>query len=292
MQWGNPQPRSGGGDAKRDEVGGTSRLRGKVEQASTKTTNKLAGMGDTGTLVLLRHGESEWNASNQFTGWVDVDLTEKGRAEAVRSGQLLAEQNLLPDVLYTSLLRRAITTAHLALDAADRLWIPVRRSWRLNERHYGALQGLNKSETKERYGDEQFMTWRRSYDTPPPPIERGSRYSQDTDPRYANIGGGPLTECLADVVVRFLPYFTDVIVPDLRSGKTVLIVAHGNSLRALVKYLDGMSDEDVVGLNIPTGVPLRYDLDADLRPVVSGGTYLDPEAAAAGAAAVASQGGR
>ncbi|ORB73998.1 phosphoglyceromutase [Mycobacterium scrofulaceum] len=249
-------------------------------------------MGDTGTLVLLRHGESEWNASNQFTGWVDVDLTEKGRAEAVRSGQLLAEQNLLPDVLYTSLLRRAITTAHLALDAADRLWIPVRRSWRLNERHYGALQGLNKSETKERYGDEQFMTWRRSYDTPPPPIERGSRYSQDTDPRYANIGGGPLTECLADVVVRFLPYFTDVIVPDLRSGKTVLIVAHGNSLRALVKYLDGMSDEDVVGLNIPTGVPLRYDLDADLRPVVSGGTYLDPEAAAAGAAAVASQGGR
>ncbi|EFG76525.1 phosphoglycerate mutase 1 family [Mycobacterium parascrofulaceum ATCC BAA-614] len=249
-------------------------------------------MGDTGTLVLLRHGESEWNASNQFTGWVDVDLTEKGRAEAVRSGELLAEQNLLPDVLYTSLLRRAITTAHLALDAADRLWIPVRRSWRLNERHYGALQGLNKAETKERYGDEQFMTWRRSYDTPPPPIERGSRFSQDTDLRYANIGGGPLTECLADVVVRFLPYFTDVIVPDLRSGKTVLIVAHGNSLRALVKYLDGMSDEDVVGLNIPTGIPLRYDLDAELRPVVSGGTYLDPEAAAAGAAAVASQGRR
>ncbi|OCB17265.1 phosphoglyceromutase [Mycobacterium malmoense] len=249
-------------------------------------------MGDTGTLVLLRHGESEWNASNQFTGWVDVDLTEKGRAEAVRSGELLAEQDLLPDVLYTSLLRRAITTAHLALDAADRLWIPVRRSWRLNERHYGALQGLNKAETKERYGDEQFMTWRRSYDTPPPPIERGSQFSQDTDLRYANIGGGPLTECLADVVVRFLPYFTDVIVPDLRSGKTVLIVAHGNSLRALVKYLDGMSDEDVVGLNIPTGIPLRYDLDADLRPVVSGGTYLDPEAAAAGAAAVASQGRR
>ncbi|OBG59263.1 MULTISPECIES: phosphoglyceromutase [unclassified Mycobacterium] len=249
-------------------------------------------MGDTGTLVLLRHGESEWNASNQFTGWVDVDLTEKGRAEAVRSGELLAEQNLLPDVLYTSLLRRAITTAHLALDAADRLWIPVRRSWRLNERHYGALQGLNKAETKDRYGEEQFMTWRRSYDTPPPPIEKGSQFSQDTDPRYADIGGGPLTECLADVVVRFLPYFTDVIVPDLRSGKTVLIVAHGNSLRALVKYLDQMSDDDVVGLNIPTGIPLRYDLDADLRPVVAGGTYLDPEAAAAGAAAVASQGRR
>ncbi|OJZ73991.1 phosphoglyceromutase [Mycobacterium paraffinicum] len=249
-------------------------------------------MGDTGTLVLLRHGESEWNASNQFTGWVDVDLTEKGRAEAVRSGELLAEQNLLPDVLYTSLLRRAITTAHLALDAADRLWIPVRRSWRLNERHYGALQGLNKAETKDRYGEEQFMTWRRSYDTPPPPIEKGSQFSQDTDPRYADIGGGPLTECLADVVVRFLPYFTDVIVPDLRCGKTVLIVAHGNSLRALVKYLDQMSDDDIVGLNIPTGIPLRYDLDTDLWPVVPGGTYLDPEAAAAGAAAVASQGRR
>lgn len=241
-------------------------------------------------MVLLRHGESEWNASNQFTGWVDVGLTEKGRAEAVRGGELLVEHGLVPDVLYTSLLRRAITTADLALDTADRLWIPVRRSWRLNERHYGALQGLDKAEIKNRYGEEQFMAWRRSYDTPPPPIEKGSKYSQDTDPRYANIGGGPLTECLADVVVRFLPYFTDVIVPDLRSGKTVLIVAHGNSLRALVKYLDQMSDEEIVGLNIPTGIPLRYDLDADLRPVVPGGTYLDPEAAAAGAAAVASQG--
>jgi 2,3-bisphosphoglycerate-dependent phosphoglycerate mutase len=247
-------------------------------------------MDDTATLVLLRHGESDWNALNLFTGWVDVGLTEKGRAEAVRSGELLIEHGLLPDVLYTSLLRRAITTAHLALDTADRLWIPVRRSWRLNERHYGALQGLNKAETKERYGEDQFMAWRRSYDTPPPPIERGSEFSQDADPRYANIGGGPLTECLADVVVRFLPYYTDVIVPDLRAGKTVLIVAHGNSLRALVKYLDGMSDDDVVGLNIPTGVPLRYDLDADLRPVLPGGTYLDPEAAAAGAAAVAGQG--
>jgi 2,3-bisphosphoglycerate-dependent phosphoglycerate mutase len=247
-------------------------------------------MGDTATLVLLRHGESDWNALNLFTGWVDVGLTEKGRAEAVRSGELMTEHGLLPDVLYTSLLRRAITTAHLALDTADRLWIPVRRSWRLNERHYGALQGLNKAETQERYGEEQFMTWRRSYDTPPPPIERGSKFSQDTDPRYANIGGGPLTECLADVVARFLPYFTDVIVPDLRTGKTVLIVAHGNSLRALVKYLDEMSDEEIVGLNIPTGIPLRYDLDADVRPVLPGGTYLDPEAAAAGAAAVASQG--
>ncbi|HVQ83477.1 MAG TPA: phosphoglyceromutase [Mycobacterium sp.] len=247
-------------------------------------------MGDTATLVLLRHGESDWNALNLFTGWVDVGLTEKGRAEAVRSGELMTEHDLLPDVLYTSLLRRAITTAHLTLDAADRLWIPVRRSWRLNERHYGALQGLNKAETKERYGEEQFMAWRRSYDTPPPPIEKGSKFSQDGDPRYANIAGGPLTECLADVVARFLPYFTDVIVPDLRTGKTVLIVAHGNSLRALVKHLDGMSDEEIVGLNIPTGIPLRYDLDADMRPLLPGGTYLDPEAAAAGAAAVAGQG--
>jgi 2,3-bisphosphoglycerate-dependent phosphoglycerate mutase len=247
-------------------------------------------MGDTGTLVLLRHGESEWNARNLFTGWVDVGLTEKGRTEAIRAGELLAEEGLLPDVLYTSLLRRAISTAHLTLDSADRLWIPVRRSWRLNERHYGALQGLDKAETKARYGEEQFMAWRRSYDTPPPTIEPGSEFSQDADPRYANISGGPLTECLSDVVDRFLPYFTDVIVGDLRSGKTVLIVAHGNSLRALVKYLDGMSDDDVVGLNIPTGIPLRYDLDAHLRPVVPGGTYLDPDAAAAGAAAVAGQG--
>src|SRR5579875_1851347 len=247
-------------------------------------------MRDAGTLVLLRHGESDWNARNLFTGWVDVDLTDKGRAEAVRSGELLVEHALLPDVVYTSLLRRAISTANLALDAADRHWIPVRRSWRLNERHYGALQGLDKADIKERYGQEQFMAWRRSYDTPPPPIEPGSQFSQDTDPRYGNIGGGPLTECLADVVARFLPYFTDVIVPDLRAGKTVLIAAHGNSLRALVKYLDGMSDEDVAGLNIPTGIPLRYDLDHALRPQSAGGSYLDPDAAAAGAAAVASQG--
>lgn len=249
-------------------------------------------MAETSRLVLLRHGESEWNALNLFTGWVDVDLTDKGRAEAIRGGELMVEHDLLPDVLCTSLLRRAITTANLALDVADRHWIPVRRSWRLNERHYGALQGLDKAETKQRYGEEQFMAWRRSYDTPPPPIEPGSKFSQGADPRYANIGGGPLTECLADVVARFLPYFTDVIVPDLKSGKTVLIAAHGNSLRALVKYLDGMSDEEVVGLNIPTGIPLRYDLDADLRPMVAGGSYLDPEAAAAGAAAVASQGAR
>jgi 2,3-bisphosphoglycerate-dependent phosphoglycerate mutase len=249
-------------------------------------------MADTSTLILLRHGQSQWNATNQFTGWVDVDLTDKGRAEAVRAGELIAQEDRLPDVLYTSLLRRAIITAHLALDAADRLWIPVHRDWRLNERHYGALQGLDKAETKAKYGDEQFMLWRRSYDTPPPPIERGSTYSQDADPRYADIGGGPLTECLADVIARFVPYYEQEIVGDLRAGRTVLIAAHGNSLRALVKYLDRMSDEDVVGLNIPTGIPLRYDLDADLKPLVPGGRYLDPDAAAAGAAAVANQGAK
>ncbi len=244
------------------------------------------------TLVLLRHGESEWNALNQFTGWVDVNLTDKGRVEAVRGGELMKAEGVLPDVLYTSLLRRAINTANLALDAADRHWIPVVRDWRLNERHYGALQGLDKAETKAKYGEDQFIAWRRSYDTPPPPIEKGSEFSQDADPRYADIGGGPLTECLADVVARFVPYFTDTIVPDLIVGKTVLVAAHGNSLRALVKYLDGMSDGDVVGLNIPTGIPLVYELDEALKPTVAGGTYLDPDAAAAGAAAVAAQGAK
>jgi 2,3-bisphosphoglycerate-dependent phosphoglycerate mutase len=251
------------------------------------------GQEDTATLILLRHGESDWNALNLFTGWVDVDLTEKGRVEAVRAGELIKELDRQPDVLYTSLLRRAINTANLALDRADRHWIPVHRDWRLNERHYGALQGLDKAETKAKYGDDQFMAWRRSYDTPPPPIDPGSEYSQDDDPRYADIPGGPpRTECLKDVVERFVPYYTGTIEPDLRAGKTVLIAAHGNSLRALVKYLDGMSDEDVVGLNIPTGIPLRYDLDSDLKPMVIGGTYLDPEAAAAGAAAVAAQGAK
>ena len=244
------------------------------------------------TLILVRHGESEWNALNLFTGWVDVDLSEKGRAEAVRAGELITKMDRQPDVLYTSLLRRAINTANLALDKADRQWIPVQRSWRLNERHYGALQSLNKAEVKEKYGEEQFMAWRRSYDIPPPPIERGSKYSQDADPRYADIGGGPLTECLKDVVERFVPYYEQAIVPDLRAGRTVLIAAHGNSLRALVKYLDGMSDEDVVGLNIPTGIPLRYDLDDNLKPRINGGEYLDPEAAAAGVAAVAAQGAK
>ena len=242
------------------------------------------------TLILPRHGQSQWNASNQVPGWVDVDLTAKGRAEAGRAGELIAAGDRQPDVVYTSLLRRAITTAHLALDVADRLWIPVHRNWRLNERHYGALQGLDKAETKAKYGEEQFMQWRRSYDIPPPPIEKGSTYSQDADPRYADIGGGPLTECLADVVARFAPYYEQTIAGDLKAGKTVLIVAHGNSLRALVKYLDGMSDADIIGLNIPTGVPLRYDLDEQGRPLLPGGTYLDPEAAAAGAAAVAKQG--
>ena len=241
------------------------------------------------TLILLRHGESQWNEKNLFTGWVDVDLTDKGRAEAVRGGKLLVEQGVLPDVLYTSLLRRAITTANLALDAADRHWIPVHRDWRLNERHYGALQGLDKAETLAKYGQDQFMSWRRSYDTPPPPIEKGSTYSQDGDPRYAGIDA-PLTECLADVVKRFVPYFEQTIAADLKAGKTVLIAAHGNSLRALVKYLDGMSDDEITGLNIPTGIPLRYELDENLKPTVPGGEYLDPEAAAAGAAAVAAQG--
>ncbi|MDI9897653.1 phosphoglyceromutase [Rhodococcus sp. IEGM 1381] len=248
-----------------------------------------------GTLILLRHGESEWNASNQFTGWQDVRLTAKGEAEGKRAGELIKDAGILPDVLYTSLLRRAISTANLALDAADRHWIPVVRDWRLNERHYGALQGLNKAETKDKYGDEQFMLWRRSYDTPPPPIEIGSQYSQDADPRYADLDSVPLTECLKDVVDRFIPYYEDVIVADLLAGKTVMVAAHGNSLRALVKYLDNISDDDIAALNIPTGIPLQYDLEAvdgKLTPTNPGGTYLDPEAAAAGAAAVANQGGK
>ncbi|MCW2697385.1 MAG: hypothetical protein JWR62_2470 [Modestobacter sp.] len=249
-------------------------------------------MTDTGTLVLLRHGESEWNKANLFTGWVDVELSQKGRAEATRGGQLLTEHGLLPDVLHTSVLRRAITTAELALSAANRHWIPVRRSWRLNERHYGALQGLDKAATLAEYGEEQFMEWRRSYSTPPPPIEPDSEYSQDDDPRYAFLPpeARPDTECLADVVVRMLPYWYDAIVPDLRAGHTVLVAAHGNSLRALVKHLDGMGDDEVVGLNIPTGVPLRYDLDDDLRPTRPGGEYLDPAAAAAAIEAVKNQG--
>lgn len=243
------------------------------------------------TLILLRHGESDWNAKNLFTGWVDVDLTDKGRAEALRAGELMAAEQLLPDVVHTSLLRRAITTANSALDVADRHWIPVHRSWRLNERHYGALQGLDKAATREKYGEEQFMLWRRSFDTPPPPIEEGNEFSQAGDPRYADLGEQlPRTECLKDVIERMLPYWDSDIVPDLRDGKTVLVAAHGNSLRAMVKHLDGISDDEIVGLNIPTGIPLLYELDADLRPVTRGGRYLDPDAAAAAIQQVANQG--
>jgi len=245
----------------------------------------------THTLILLRHGESEWNAKNLFTGWVDVALTEKGRGEAVRGGELLREAGVLPDIVHTSLQRRAINTAALALDSADRHWIPVKRSWRLNERHYGALQGKDKKQTLDEYGEEQFMLWRRSFDTPPPPIEDSDEWSQSGDSRYADLGDAmPRTECLKDVIARFLPYWESEIVPDLQSGETVLVAAHGNSLRALVKHLDGISDEDIAALNIPTGMPLVYELDEQMSPTVSGGRYLDPEAAAAAAAAVANQG--
>jgi 2,3-bisphosphoglycerate-dependent phosphoglycerate mutase len=245
----------------------------------------------TYTLVLLRHGESDWNAKNLFTGWVDVPLTEKGRNEAIRAGSQLVEAGILPDVVHTSLQRRAITTGAVALDAADRHWIPVKRSWRLNERHYGALQGKNKKETLEQYGEEQFMLWRRSYDVPPPPIEADDEFSQAGDPRYADLGDqAPRTECLKDVVARMLPYWESDVLPDLRAGKVVLLAAHGNSLRALVKHLDGISDEAIAGLNIPTGIPLVYELDDDFRPVTPGGRYLDPDAAAEAAAAVANQG--
>ena len=243
------------------------------------------------TLILLRHGESEWNAKNLFTGWVDVRLSAKGEAEAKRGGELLAQRNLLPDVLHTSLLRRAIQTSQLALDACDRHWIPVKRSWRLNERHYGALQGKDKAQTLAAYGEEQFQLWRRSFDVPPPPIDVNDEFSQSNDPRYADLGSNvPRTECLKDVVARMLPYWEEAIVPDLKTGKKVLVTAHGNSLRALVKHLDGISDGDIAGLNIPTGIPLLYELNVDLTPVKKGGEYLDPAAAAEAITAVANQG--
>ena len=240
------------------------------------------------TLILLRHGHSEWNAKNLFTGWVDVDLNDQGREEAVRGGRLLKDKGVLPDIVHTSVLRRAITTANLALDAADRHWIPVRRDWRLNERHYGALQGLDKAATRAKYGDEQFMLWRRSFDTPPPPIDLDNEWAQTGDPRYAGIDI-PRTECLKDVIARMMPYWESAICPDLASGKTVLVTAHGNSLRALVKHLDGISDAAIAELNIPTGQPLVYDIGEDFMPT-GPGQYLDPEAAAAAAAAVANQG--
>lgn len=249
-------------------------------------------MTSIGTLILLRHGESDWNQKNLFTGWVDVPLTELGREQATRGGQLLAERDLLPDVAYTSLLRRAIITCQLALDEADRHWIPVVRSWRLNERHYGALQGKDKAQVREEFGEEQFMLWRRSYDTPPPELAADDEFSQYNDSRYAMLPpeARPRTECLEDVVTRMLPFWYDAIVPDLLAGKNVLVAAHGNSLRALVKHLDDMSEEAVVGLNIPTGIPLVYQLDGDLRPVSRGGEYLDPAAAADAIQAVANQG--
>ena len=245
----------------------------------------------TYNLILLRHGNSVWNQANLFTGWVDVDLSDQGRTEAKRAGELLQESGLKPDVLFTSVLKRAINTAHIALDQIDRNWIPTIRSWRLNERHYGALQGLDKAETLAKYGPELFQTWRRSFDVPPPEIADDNQYSQAHDERYAGLGNElPKTECLKDVLVRMMPYWDQAIAPELRSGKTVLVTAHGNSLRALVKHLDGVSDDEIAELNIPTGIPLHYKLDANLKPLVSGGEYLDPEAAAAGAAAVANQG--
>jgi len=242
-------------------------------------------------LILLRHGESEWNAKNLFTGWVDVQLSEKGGVEARRGGQLLKERGLLPNVVHTSLLRRAINTSQIALDECERSWIPVHRSWRLNERHYGALQGKDKAQTLAQYGEEQFALWRRSFDVPPPPIEDGDEFSQVNDIRYAELGAAlPKSECLKDVVVRMLPYWFDAIIPDLVAHKTVLVTAHGNSLRALVKHLDGISDGDIAGLNIPTGIPLLYELNDDFTPVKIGGEYLDPAAAADAITAVANQG--
>lgn len=245
------------------------------------------------TLILLRHGESEWNERNLFTGWVDVDLTDKGRAEATRAGALMKAAGLTPDVVITSVLQRAIKTAQLTLDACDRLWIPVVRSWRLNERHYGALQGKDKAQTLAEFGEDQFTLWRRSYDTPPPPIDPTSEFAQTSDPRYATLPPEvvPATECLAQVVDRLMPFWDDVVVAEhLRKNETVLVVAHGNSLRALVKHLDNISDADIAALNIPTGIPLVYRLDEHLRPIVSGGEYLDPEAAQRAAAHVATQG--
>lgn len=250
-----------------------------------------------GRLVLLRHGQSTWNEANLFTGWYDADLTEKGREEALEGGRLMAEAGVLPDVVHTSLQTRAIRTAQLCLDEMDRMWIPVRRHWRLNERHYGDLQGKDKLQTAEEHGPDKVHVWRRSYDTPPPPVGLDDERHPRHDPRYASIPPDllPASECLRDVVDRMLPYWFDAVIPDLAAGLCVLVAAHGNSLRALVKHLDGISDEDISELNIPTGVPLVYDLDADFRPAVDKPIrerYLgDPEAIAAAAEAVARQAG-
>jgi len=245
----------------------------------------------TYTLILLRHGNSTWNQKNLFTGWVDVDLSDQGRLEAKRAGELLKEANLKPNVLFTSVLKRAINTAHIALDQIDRNWIPTFRSWRLNERHYGALQGLDKAETLEKFGPEQFQLWRRSYAVPPPELADDSQFSQANDERYQTLGKDlPRTECLKDVLNRMLPYWESDVSKSLKEQKSVLITAHGNSLRALVKHLDGISDAEIAELNIPTGIPLVYRLNEKLQPENPGGDYLDPEAAASGAAAVANQG--
>jgi 2,3-bisphosphoglycerate-dependent phosphoglycerate mutase len=242
-------------------------------------------------LILLRHGESQWNAKNLFTGWVDVELSEKGLVEAARGGQLLKEADLLPDVLHTSLLKRAINTADIALTNCGRTGIPTKRSWRLNERHYGALQGKDKAATLKEYGQEQFQLWRRSFDVPPPAIADDDQYSQKNEEKYANLGEQlPKTECLKDVVARVVPYLTGEVMDDLKSGKTVLITAHGNSIRAIVKFLDAISDADIAGVNIPTGIPLLYELNEKFEPITKGGRYLDPEAAVAAIAAVANQG--
>ena len=243
-------------------------------------------------LVLLRHGESEWNSKGLFTGWVDVGLSATGTEEAATGGRLLATEGVRPAVVHTSLLTRAIQTANIALEEAGLLWLPVKRSWRLNERHYGALQGKDKAATRAEFGDEQFMLWRRSYDVPPPPIADHDPLSQAADPRYAVLPpeARPRTECLKDVVARLLPYWYDAVVPDFGADGTVLVVAHGNSLRALVKHLDGISDDAIAELNIPTGIPLLYELDDAFRPVTKGGRYLDPAAAAEAAEAVKNQG--
>jgi 2,3-bisphosphoglycerate-dependent phosphoglycerate mutase len=242
-------------------------------------------------LVLLRHGESVWNRENRFTGWTDVDLTEHGREEARRAGQLLANSDYTFDVAYTSVLKRAIKTLWLALEEMDRMWIPIYNSWRLNERHYGALQGLNKAETAQEFGEDQVLVWRRSYDAPPPALAADDPRHPGNDPRYAALSKAelPLTECLKDTVARFLPFWHAAIAPAVRSGKRVVIAAHGNSIRALVKYLDGVGDREIVGLNIPTGIPLVYELDAALKPLRH--CYLgDPSMVEAAVQAVASQG--